>query len=112
MASHAQDRPAVFVPASTRRRRSPSSAACHLRLTAAMITQTVRMSTPAFYTSVLGTLKRAGVEFLIGGAYAFEHYTAIARPTKDLDVFVRPEDARGALASLAAAGYRTRLAFP
>ena len=35
---------------------------------------------------------RAGggeVPFLVGGAYAFAHYTGIVRHTKDLDLFVR-----------------------
>ncbi len=32
------------------------------------------------------------IPFLVGGAYAFERYTGIARHTKDLDIFVRPQD--------------------
>ena len=48
---------------------------------------------------------------MLGGAYAFRHYTGIVRHTKDLDIFVRPTDARAALAALAAAGFRTEMMF-
>jgi hypothetical protein len=64
-----------------------------------------------FYRRVLQTLRAAGVPVLIGGAYAFAHYTGIVRHTKDLDVFVRPADARRLLEALAAAGYRTEVTF-
>jgi hypothetical protein len=65
-----------------------------------------------FYVTALGALQKAQVDFLVGGAWAYERYTGIARDTKDLDVFVRPTDQARALASLAAAGYRTELSFP
>ena len=32
--------------------------------------------------------------FLVGGAYAFERYTGIARHTKDFDLFIHPRDVR------------------
>ena len=65
-----------------------------------------------FYRRAMRTLQKAGVPFLVGGAYAFERCTGIARASKDLDVFVRPSDCRGALDVLARAGYRTELTFP
>jgi hypothetical protein len=52
------------------------------------------------------------VPFLVGGAYALSRYTGIFRDTKDLDVFVRPRDAKAALDCLTAAGYQTALTFP
>ncbi|HEX5504493.1 MAG TPA: hypothetical protein VFW96_17850 [Thermomicrobiales bacterium] len=65
----------------------------------------------AFYRRVLATLGAAGVPFLVGGAYAYGHYTGLVRHTKDLDIMVRPGDCAGALAALGAAGYRTELTF-
>src|SRR6478672_5891520 len=46
-------------------------------------------------------LQRAGVPFLVGGAYAYAHYTGIYRDTKDLDLFLR------AVGVLGADGWRT-----
>jgi hypothetical protein len=65
-----------------------------------------------FYVDVLIRLKEAGVPFLVGGAFAFERYTRIARDTKDFDVFMRDADVPAALALLADAGYHTELTFP
>jgi hypothetical protein len=65
-----------------------------------------------FYRHALETLDRAGVPYLIGGAYALEFYTGIVRHTKDLDVFVRPADVTQTLAALERAGQRTELTFP
>src|SRR5262249_17967308 len=59
----------------------------------------------------LATLQRAGLPFLVGGAYALERYTCIRRNTKDFDIFVRPADSRRVLDVLAAAGYRTEVTF-
>ena len=49
--------------------------------------------------------------YLVGGAYAFERYTGIARHTKDLDVFVREADVPRALAALEADGCLARSPF-
>jgi hypothetical protein len=68
--------------------------------------------TEAFYRRALDTLARAGVPFLLGGAFALEHYTGITRNTHDIDAFVREEDARPALDALASAGYETELLYP
>jgi hypothetical protein len=64
-----------------------------------------------FYRRVRETLQTSGIPFLLGGAYAFSHYTGIIRHTKDLDIFVRPVDIRAALAVLASAGFRTEMMF-
>jgi len=66
----------------------------------------------AFYVHTLETLNASGLPYLVGGAYAFARYTGIERHTKDLDLFVRPEDARRALAVLGEAGYQTDMTFP
>ena len=65
-----------------------------------------------FYRDAMAVLNRAGVAYLVGGAYALERYTGVARHTKDFDLFVRPGDAAPALDALGAAGYRTELTFP
>jgi hypothetical protein len=52
-------------------------------------------------------LTEAGVPFVVGGAYAYAHYTGIYRDTKDLDLFPRQADALRALEVLAADGWRT-----
>ncbi len=65
-----------------------------------------------FYCQALKLLNASQVPFLIGGAFAFERYTGIARPTKDLDLFVRPDDCPRILEVLAQAGYQTEMAVP
>lgn len=66
----------------------------------------------AFYTRSLDTLLAAGTPFLVGGAFALERYTGIARDTKDFDVFVRPADCMAALEAFRCTGYSTELTFP
>ncbi len=66
----------------------------------------------AFYRHAMAALDQAGVPFLVGGAYAFAHYTGIVRDTKDFDLFILPADLDGALAALAAAGYPVERKFP
>ena len=66
----------------------------------------------AFYRHTLALLREAGVDFLVGGAFAFGRYTGISRDTKDFDLFVRERDAQRALDALARGGYRTELTFP
>jgi hypothetical protein len=64
-----------------------------------------------FYRSVLDVMRQSGPPFLVGGAYGLAYYTGIVRHTKDLDLFVRPADARRALDALSAAGLRTEVTF-
>jgi hypothetical protein len=65
-----------------------------------------------FYCRSLSVFQRAGLEVLVGGAYAFARYTGIERHTKDLDVFVRPADFPRTLQALSEAGYTTDVPFP
>jgi hypothetical protein len=65
-----------------------------------------------FYCRTIGAFEQAGIETLIGGAYAFARYTKIERHTKDLDVFVRESDFADALRALEKAGYKTAVPFP
>jgi hypothetical protein len=66
----------------------------------------------AFYARSMTALDDANVPFLVGGAYAFERYTGIARHTKDFDIFVRPADLDTVFAVLAGAGCATEVTFP
>ena len=68
--------------------------------------------TRRFYRDVLTSLERAEVPVLVGGAFAFSHYTGIQRPTKDFDLFIRREHIQRALDTLADAGFHTELTFP
>lgn len=65
-----------------------------------------------FYCHTISIFEAAGIEFLIGGAYAFARYTGIERHTKDFDVFVRGSDFERTLGALDQAGYRTDVPFP
>ncbi|MEA2639032.1 MAG: hypothetical protein QOF51_426, partial [Chloroflexota bacterium] len=65
-----------------------------------------------FFRKALGVLNDSPVPYLVGGAYALERYTSVARQTKDIDVFVRPQHVRELLDVLARAGYGTELTDP
>ena len=70
------------------------------------------VQTRDFYRSAMEVLQRDNVPFLVGGAYAFERYTGVARHTKDFDVFIRRGDYARAAQSLSCAGYHTELTYP
>ncbi len=60
----------------------------------------------------LALLQDAGLEPMVGGAYALKTHTGIWRDTKDLDLFLRKDRIREALEVLSRAGYRTELTDP
>ncbi len=60
----------------------------------------------------LRALNRAQIPALVGGAFAFTHYTGIVRDTKDLDLFVEERDLPQVLAALDAEGFATSVPFP
>ncbi|MBI4525548.1 MAG: hypothetical protein HY695_17255 [Deltaproteobacteria bacterium] len=66
----------------------------------------------AFYREALTTLRDSRMEFLVGGAYSMLQYAGIARNTKDLDIFIRPEDCDRILELLSGTGCRTQVMFP
>lgn len=66
----------------------------------------------AFYRDVLEVLSEAGLPFLVGGAYALNHYTGISRHTKDFDIFIDRKDYESIASALAAAGYAVDLTYP
>ncbi|HVR72080.1 MAG TPA: hypothetical protein VMT87_14650 [Vicinamibacteria bacterium] len=69
-------------------------------------------ATAAFYRRAMQALDGAGAPFMVGGAYALERYTGIARHTKDFDIFVRGADCDRVLDVLAGMGCRTERTFP
>jgi len=80
-----------------------------------METSTARsINDPAadFYIGALQMLKQSNIPFLVGGAFAFSHYTHMPRETKDIDVFVKPEDCPRVLDAFAQLGYATEMPFP
>jgi Nucleotidyl transferase of unknown function (DUF2204) len=65
-----------------------------------------------FYIDALRKLQDSGIPFLVGGAFAFTHYAHVSRDTKDLDVFVRPDDCPRVLEAFERHGYKTETPFP
>src|SRR6266487_718646 len=60
-----------------------------------------------FYIDAMKKLQDTNIPFLVGGAFAFSHYSQVPRETKDIDVFVIPEGA--AVSTLAGEDSRRRL---
>jgi hypothetical protein len=60
----------------------------------------------------LQTLNSTGIVYAVGAAFARYVYTGIWRSTKDLDVFLRPEDLKTALDALRDVGFQTRIDTP
>ena len=66
----------------------------------------------AFYCRTVKLLTDANIPFLVGGAYALQRYTGIARHTKDFDIFILRGDYVRLMDLLTQSGCRTELAFP
>jgi hypothetical protein len=65
-----------------------------------------------FYKRVIQILQGGGIDFLVGGAFAFVRFTGIGRNTKDLDLFIRRSDWDRVTDMLAEVGITTELTFP
>ena len=65
-----------------------------------------------FYKRVILVFQEKGIDFLVGGAFAFVRYTGIGRDTKDLDLFIRRADWDAVTTALAEQGITTELTFP
>ena len=61
---------------------------------------------------MIHVFQETGIEFLVGGAFAFVRYTGIGRDTKDLDLFIRRADWDEVTSVLAEEGITTELTFP
>lgn len=66
----------------------------------------------AVYGRALRALTDASVPFLLGGAWAMARHAGVCRYTKDIDLFVRPEDLDRVLMALDEFGFRTEVMNP
>lgn len=66
----------------------------------------------SFFRTVLKQAVESGVPFLVGGGYAMKRHTGLARPARDLDLFIAPADVDGMLRHFAGLGYEVDLTFP
>jgi hypothetical protein len=72
-----------------------------------IVTEEQKKEAHAFYKEALDLLCESGATFMLGGAFAFFHYTGIFRDTKDLDVFCKPSEYPKILKFFASKGYLT-----
>jgi hypothetical protein len=77
----------------------------------APVQSTIDTPSRAFYREAMEVLNRAGVPFLVGGAFALLHQAGIDKSTKDFDIFVRPSDVHPLLTACSKAGYEAELIF-
>jgi hypothetical protein len=64
------------------------------------------------YARWINLLNQSGVEYFLGGALALYAHTGIWRNTKDLDVFLKPEDLKTVLYTMDSAGFETEVTNP
>ncbi len=64
------------------------------------------------FREVLSLLNKEGVPYAISGAFALKEHTGICRNTKDLDLFLPPDDVPQALAALHKAGFAVEIKDP
>ena len=64
-----------------------------------------------FFRSVLCALSDAGLPFLVGGGYAMRQLAGVSRASRDLDVFIAPDDIEDLAGVLTPKGYRVELPF-
>jgi predicted nucleotidyltransferase len=64
------------------------------------------------YREVLLALNEHGVPYAVAGAFALQKYTGICRLTKDLDLFMKPEDVPAALKYLSEHDFRCETLDP
>src|SRR5512142_3110926 len=58
------------------------------------------------YREVIEGIRREGIPFAVGGAFSLATYTGFWRNTKDLDIYVLPEDRERTIALLTRLGMR------
>lgn len=66
----------------------------------------------SLYREVLLAMNEHGVPYAVAGAFALQKYTGIWRLTKDLDLFVKPDDVPAALEFLNEHGFRCEIPDP
>ena len=63
----------------------------------------------AFYSEALELLNNSEAKYMLGGAFAFFHYTQIFRDTKDLDVYCKSSEYPKIMKFFSGLGYKTEL---
>jgi hypothetical protein len=66
----------------------------------------------ATFRETLKALNRCRVPYVVSGAFALQVHTGIWRPTKDLDLFLTPEDMPAAFRCLTKQGFRCQVKDP
>jgi len=66
----------------------------------------------SLYREVLQAMNEHGVPYAVAGAFALQKYTGICRITKDLDLFMKPEDVPAALKYLGEHDFRCETLDP
>lgn len=74
--------------------------------------QVVSSEQERIFRLAISLLDAARVPFLLAGAFATHAYSGAWRNTKDLDLFLRPDDVLEALDALKAGGFETELRDP
>jgi hypothetical protein len=74
-----------------------------------MLTEEQVIEANTFYREALDLLNNSGASYMLGGAFAFFHYTGIFRDTKDLDVFCKSSEYPRIMKFFSEKGYRTEL---
>jgi hypothetical protein len=77
-----------------------------------MATEAETLDEERAHRRALELLQDAGLNPMVGGAYALRTHAGLWRDTKDLDLFVRKERVGEALSLLARHGYRTEVTDP
>lgn len=73
------------------------------------MTNNTQVDANTFYSDSLLLLNESGVQYLLGGGFAFSYYTGIYRDTKDLDIFCRNSSYPKILKFFGDKGFRTEL---
>lgn len=66
----------------------------------------------SLFVEVLELMNARGVSYVVSGAFALQKHTGIWRNTKDLDLFLAPEEVPHALRELESAGFETEVCDP
>jgi hypothetical protein len=64
------------------------------------------------YARWLDLMNQAGIAYVVGGAFAVFAYTGIQRITKDLDIFIKPEDLKIVLDTMVKQGFAVEITDP
>jgi hypothetical protein len=64
------------------------------------------------FREVLGVLNERKLPYVVSGAFALHEHTGIWRDTKDLDIFLAPDEVRPAMDALHQHGFKTEICDP